>query len=142
MKTLDCSNGSTSLQHPVKYRTPGMRRTRLLVWEIFNRTPLHAQVTLDLELSAARHCKLSPEQYFNLKAQHPRLWANATIRRQRAVEAGQFPPQPAQLKRWRVHGSRHKRLEAREARKAERRRISDLLRSLKRIRIDSCEEEL
>jgi hypothetical protein len=81
-----------------EYHASGMRRTRLLLWAIYNRTPLDQVIDDQVERDGAARCKLAWPEYLSLKAAHPDLWLKATEKRQRAVALGRFPPQPWQLR--------------------------------------------
>jgi hypothetical protein len=93
------------------YHAPGMRRVRLVLWMIYNRTPLHQVIDEQAERAGAVKCKLAWPDYLALKAAHPDLWLRAAGKRAKAQSAGRFPPQPHQLWRWRtIHaGPRAKR---------------------------------
>jgi hypothetical protein len=84
------------------YRAPGMRRVRLLVWKLYYQTPLKIKIAEWVERGAARHCKMSWEEYCRLKAAHPDLWQRWAEKRKRAVAVGHFPPQPWQLRKHRM----------------------------------------
>src|SRR5438093_806859 len=75
----------------------GMRRVRLLVWFLFRQTPLIVEVAEWVERGAARHCKLSWEEYCELKAACPELWRRGAEKRERAKLCG-WPKQPPQLR--------------------------------------------
>src|SRR5215813_5804166 len=56
-----------------RWAEPGMRRVRLLLWHLFQRTPLREEIGLLHEFAAARHCGIAWEDYSALKARHPDL---------------------------------------------------------------------
>jgi hypothetical protein len=72
----------------------GMRRVRLLLWQLFNRTPLDIDIEEWVERAAARHCRLTWEQYLAYKAKYPELWQQAEARRLIAKARGRFAAQP------------------------------------------------
>lgn len=80
-----------------KWRDPGMRRVRLLLWKLFNRTPLDVPIEEWVERDVTRRCRLPWQEYLNLKQAHPDLWRQAAERREAAKRNGGFPPQPPQL---------------------------------------------
>jgi hypothetical protein len=83
------------------YHAPGMRHLRLVLWTIYNRTPLDQDIDGQTEQAGAAKCKLPWRDYLALKAAHPDLWLRAAEKRQRAVVVGHFPPQPWQLREYR-----------------------------------------
>jgi hypothetical protein len=77
-------------------KVPG-RRIGLLLWNIFNRTPLDREIDEQAERDGAAHCKMSWPDYLALKAGHPDLWQKAARKRSEAKARGYFLPQPWQL---------------------------------------------
>lgn len=88
----------------------GMRRVRLLLWQLFNRTPLEIEIEEWVERAAARHCRLTWEQYLAYKAKYPELWQQAEARRLIAKARGRFAAQPPQLRRYRKQLAKQKRV--------------------------------
>lgn len=96
-----------------RFNDPGMRRVRLLLWRLYYKTPLDQVIDEAAEREAARTCKLSWEQYGELKAKYPDQWAKWEAKRAKAVREGGFPPQPPQFRRYRkVDASREKKYRA------------------------------
>lgn len=89
---------------------PGMRRVRLLVWALYYRTPLDIEIGEWVERGAARRCKLTWEQYCELKRNHPEEWQRAEARRKVAKANGGFAPQPPQFQVYRKLIAKQKRL--------------------------------
>ncbi|MBL9169736.1 MAG: hypothetical protein JNN07_18490 [Verrucomicrobiales bacterium] len=109
------------------------RRVRLLLWRLFNKTPLALPIDTKAEQDAARAVRMDWETYERLKAQHPELWAKAEAKRTKAVATGSFPPYPPQLARARQVTLPNKRkgpekLARRKVDKHLRRLIHDLKR--------------
>ncbi len=109
------------------------RRVRLLLWRLFNKTPLDQPIDEQAEQIAAKAVKMDWATYKRLKAQHPELWAKAEAKRAKAVATGSFPPYPPQLARARQVTLPAKRkgpekLERRKVDKHLRRLIHDLKR--------------
>ena len=84
-----------------KYREPGMRRVRLVLWFLFNRTPLELPIDESAERAAAKHCKMSWDLYLAYRARYPELWAHRANRREEAKRMGSFPQMPVQFLRYR-----------------------------------------
>jgi hypothetical protein len=74
---------------------------RLLLWRLFNQTPLGRPIGLLDVASALVSCKMSETEYLALKERYPHLWERAARNRALAEARGAFPPQPAHLRRWR-----------------------------------------
>lgn len=96
------------------YHAPGMRRLRLVLWTIYNRTPLDQAIDEQTERAGAAKCKLSWPEYLVLKAAHPDLWLRAVEKRKRAVALGRFPAQPWQLREYRKTEAPRKALHRKE----------------------------
>jgi hypothetical protein len=84
------------------YHAPGMRRVRLLLWKLFCKTPLKIDIEEWVERGAARHCKITWDDYCRLKAAHPDLWQRWADKRAKAKAVGHFPKQPWQLRAYRL----------------------------------------
>ncbi len=97
-----------------KFRLPGMRRVRLLLWQLYYRTPLSIDIDEGIERKVAGHCKLGWEDYLKLKTEHPELWQRAVEKRGKAKLAGSFPPQPWQLQVYRKLHAKRKKLLSKE----------------------------
>ncbi len=84
-----------------KWRDPGMKRVRLLLWRLFVRTPLKVEIGEWVERGAARHCGLSWPEYCQMREQHADLWRRYAEKRAQAKADGGWRPQPPQLAYWR-----------------------------------------
>jgi hypothetical protein len=98
---------------PPRWRAPGMRQLRLLVWKLYRGTSLDQPIDRNAEEQAATKCKLSWDDYLTLKVRHPDLWQRWALKREKAKTHG-WPPQPEQLRRYR-------KSKAPQERKAEKR---------------------
>jgi hypothetical protein len=96
-----------------RWRAPGMRQLRLLVWSLYRQTPLNQPINRNAERRAATKCKLTWEKYLMLRAKHSDLWQRWALKREKAKTHG-WPPQPEQLRRYR-------KIKAPQERKAEKR---------------------
>jgi len=83
------------------YTAPGMRRVRLLLWKLYNGTPLRVGIDEEVERTVASACKLDWATYCRLKQTYSDLWQKAAAKRERAQAVGHFPQQPWQLRRYR-----------------------------------------
>ncbi|MFN0017412.1 MAG: hypothetical protein ACKVP0_04075 [Pirellulaceae bacterium] len=81
-----------------KQKDPGMRRVRLIIWALYHQTPLDVEIQEWVERGVASRCKLSWEQYCEMKRIHAEMWIAGAERRRKAKVAGGFPPQPWQLR--------------------------------------------
>jgi division protein CdvB (Snf7/Vps24/ESCRT-III family) len=79
-----------------------MRRVRLLLWQLFNKTPLNLEIDEVAERAAAHAVRLAWEDYERLKAENLECWDKASKRRQLAKASGGFPAQPSRLKDYRT----------------------------------------
>lgn len=85
----------------IDWSAPGMRRLKLLLWALYNRTPLDRPINEVAEREAARRVRMAWDTYCRHKAAHPELWAHFAALRERARANGGFRPQPAHLRRHR-----------------------------------------
>ena len=91
-----------------------MRRLRLLLWKLYQATPLTVRIEESVERDVARRCKMPWEDYLRLKTAYPCLWERYALKREKALAVGHFPRQPAQLRRWRKVGAKHRAVITRE----------------------------
>ncbi len=73
----------------------------MLLWQLFNQTPLGIDIQEWVERDAARRCKVGWDEYRRLKAAYPDFWQRGAEKRAKAKLTGGFPPQPWQLRLYR-----------------------------------------